>query len=516
MGIYEEWKTKLHYKALLYLSNPSEIYNSAETDKFFILFSIFIILFLLSNFLYRKWIFTRIDVSKIKVRNKTIFGLLMPVFIVIGARGGLQEIPINQSESYYSKHNLLNLASVNSGFNIYVSIYENLNSFGKNPYSFFEYTEAHQNIADLHLPRKDSTMQILNTDRPNIVLLILESWSATLVHEIGGRPGISPAFSKLSKDGILFTDIYSSGARSEQGIASILSGFPAHPISSITIQPNKFQNLHTITHSLKNEGYSSSFLFGGQLIYGNIKSYIFHNDFDTIKEGVDFSGYDKGKLGIHDKDMMNELISQNDHHKQPFFSALFTLSTHSPFDMPEPLKKVEWGNELNEYLNSAKYTDEAIGELIDKARKSEWYQNTLFIIVADHSHHSYTYDPFHSKAYHQIPLLFYGDVIKDEFKGKQISKIGNHHDIPTTLLNQLGLETKEFYWSKDLLNPTSRDYAYLSFEEGVGWVKPEGQLFYDTRFDHFYINSFPSHMKLQAFEQAKSYLQCVFQDYTDR
>lgn len=518
MGIYEEWKTKMHYKALLYLTNPTEIYNSAETDKFFSLILVFIILFTASLLIYRKWIYTPLKFKSFKLYPTLVFGLLTPILLVIGARGGLQEIPINQSQSYYSKHNILNLAAVNSGFNIYVSIYENYRSFGTNPFIYYSFDEADATLKDIYkTDRISSIPKILTTDRPNIVFIILESWSATLIESLGGKAGISPQFHELEKDGLLFTNIYSSGSRSEQGIASIFSGFPAHPISSITVQPNKFINLPTITHILKEQDYQTSFLFGGQLIYGNIKSYIIHNNFEIIKEVYDFPDLPKGKLGVHDEYMFSEHLKNLDQHKEPFLSGLFTVSTHSPFDMPME-QKIEWGDDLNAYLNSAFYTDQSLGAYIKEAKTKDWFKNTLFVIVADHSHHSYTYDSYHSKEYHQIPLLLYGNVIKKEYRGRQISKLGNHHDIIGTLLPQLGLssELKPFVWTKNLLDPAAPHYAYIAYEEGVGWVRPAGQFFFDNRFNHYYLNTLPFTFQDSIIREGKSYLQMVFQDYMNR
>ena len=121
-------------------------------------------------------------------------------------------------------------------------------------------------ISRIYYTPKDSTLQILNIRRPNIVLFILESWSGDLIEDLGGEPGITPEFRKLQKQGILFDQIYASGSRSEQGMASIFGGFPAHPISSITVQPDKFVKLPSLIKDMKQVGYNTSYYFGGQLL----------------------------------------------------------------------------------------------------------------------------------------------------------------------------------------------------------------------------------------------------------
>jgi phosphoglycerol transferase MdoB-like AlkP superfamily enzyme len=354
---------------------------------------------------------------------------------------------------------------------------------------------------------------VLTTDRPNIVLLILESWSADLIESLGGEPGITPEFHQLEKEGILFTGLWATGPRSEQAMSSIFGGFPAHPISSITVQPDKFSKLTTITHKLIAQGYHTSFYFGGQLIYGNIRGFILHNGFERITELENFGNdVKKGKLGVHDEFVLARQLNDLNKEKEPFFSALFTLSSHSPYD--QPMEEVlHWGQNEKQYINSAYYTDHSLGEYFRNARKQPWFKNTLFILVADHSHNSYRNWPFTTPMYHKIPLLFLGDVIKDEFKGTTISKLANQPDIASTLLHQLNIGAEEFHWSRNLFNPYSPEFAYFSFEEGVGWIRPAGHFVYDARVKHFNELSLPDASKDSIIREGKSYLQAVFEEY---
>lgn len=517
MGIYQEWKTKMHYKALMYMSNPAEIYNTAETSQFITLWILFFCIFILSFWIYRKYFSQNISIKRNYILS-LVFLIITPPFMVLGMRGGTQEIPIIQSQSYYSKHNILNLAAVNSGFNMYVSIIENYRNMGKNPFKYYSIEEVDKTLSEIYKIEKDTSLQILKTKKPNIVLIIWESCSATLIESLGGEIGVTPAYHELEKEGVLFTNLYSTGARSEQGMAAILAGFPAHPISSITIQPNKAGKLKTITHTLNSLGYYSSFYFGGQLIYGNIKSFIIHNGFDKIKEVYDFPELPKGKLGIHDEFMLNQQLTELNEQKEPFFSALFTLSTHSPYDMPM-LDKKDWGydDDINNYLNSALYTDRSLGAYFKEAKKQHWYKNTLFIIVSDHSHHSFPHDPFHSKEYHKIPMLFVGEVIKDEYKGLKWDKLGTQTDLIATLFSQMDLkkEAEYFHWSKNLLNPYAPEFANIAFEEGIGWLRPSGDFFYENRLDYYYYNNIPTQYNDSIIREGKSFLQSVFQEYMD-
>ena len=513
LGIYPEWKTKMPYKAFTYLTNPTEVYDTISTGLFFSLLALFVVKFTISYFVYIKVFYRNLVHVTKNYLYSAIFALIIPVLLFISLRGGVQQIPINQSASYYSHHNILNLAAVNSGFNLFISIIENYKNFGKNPYSFYSKQEVDKTIKQIFKTERDSTTMVLTTDRPNIVLLILESWSADLIESLGGEPGITPEFHQLEKEGILFTGLWATGPRSEQAMSSIFGGFPAHPISSITVQPDKFSKLTTITHKLIAQGYHTSFYFGGQLIYGNIRGFILHNGFERITELENFGNdVKKGKLGVHDEFVLARQLNDLNKEKEPFFSALFTLSSHSPYD--QPMEEVlHWGQNEKQYINSAYYTDHSLGEYFRNARKQPWFKNTLFILVADHSHNSYRNWPFTTPMYHKIPLLFLGDVIKDEFKGTTISKLANQPDIASTLLHQLNIGAEEFHWSRNLFNPYSPEFAYFSFEEGVGWIRPAGHFVYDARVKHFNELSLPDASKDSIIREGKSYLQAVFEEY---
>ncbi|MCX6285576.1 MAG: sulfatase-like hydrolase/transferase [Bacteroidetes bacterium] len=515
MGIYAEWKTKLTYKVIKYLSHPSEIYNSAETGTFFLLLLLFVLMFTAGLGAYMRWFYRDFTRERLPFWHSIIFAILLPPLLFIGLRGGVKQIPINQSQSYFSGHNILNLAAVNNAFNLYISIFENLGNMKENPFRFMDDKQAACIMKTLYNVKKDTTIQVLTTTRPNIVILIMESWSADLMYELGGEPGITPRFSQLTREGILFNSIYASGSRSEQGMACIFGGFPAHPISSITVQPDKFVKLPSLVSEMKKQNYSTAFYFGGQLIYGNIKSYIIFNGFDQIMEGENFpASIPRGKLGIHDEFSLGYMVNDLDKFRQPFLASLFTVSTHSPWDQPfeKPLK---WGGNEQEYINAAYYTDHCLGEFFSKARKKQWFPNTLFIIVADHSHNSYRNWHPESKEYHKIPLLMYGDVIKPEFRGTVWSKLGNQHDIASTLLAQMGLPHESFKYSKNLFNPYSGDFAYYSTEDGAGWL--QGGSYY-TFEAHPYIGykwSYfaPGSDSTQTINEAKAYLQAVFGNY---
>ena len=517
IGIYDEWKTKLQFKALNYLSNPDEIYNSTSTSTFFILIFILILQVVISYWFYRKFVFVKINETPRNVIFSSLFFLIVSTMLFLGIRGGINEIPITQSKSYFSKHSFINLASVNSGYSLWISTLENYKFKDANPYEFYNPEEATRRVNELHEIKKDTTIHILKTKRPNIIILLMESWSADLIQSLDGKEGITPQFRKLENEGILFTDFYASGNRSQQAMSAILAGFPSTPITAITHNLDKITQLPSLTKTLEKEGYSSSFYFGGQLMYGGINSFITVNGFDIIKDVSDFDDdLPRGKLGIFDEYILNEQIVELNNEKQPFFSVLFTVSTHSPYDQPMD-DVINWASNDNQngYLNSAYYTDKCLGEYFENARKQTWYNNTLFILVADHSHNTYKNWPVDSKEYRKIPFLLYGDVIKDEYRGKKINRIGSQTDIASTLLSQFNVEAKDFFWSRNLFNPTTNEFAYYEATDGVGWITPNGYFVYKKTTDNYPELQINPQLKDSIIMDGKSYLQVVFKQFIE-
>jgi len=516
IGIYEEWKTKINYKALLYLQNPSEVINTAQTNETIKLFVLTIVLIALGIWLYNKFFHTPIIRFHTPITVSISFFLLIPTLLVIGARGGLQEIPINQSQSYFSKHPIINSAATNSLFNLYISFHENQESMNTNPFQEMPNAKAKAIVNEIYATTQDSCTKILTTNQPNIVLIIMESWSTELIFTPEDKKEVTPNFHQLMKEGLYFDNIYATGPRSEQGMASIFSGFPATPISSITVQPDKYNKLPSIVKDFNKKGYFSAFYFGGQLIYGNIKSFIIYNQFDRIKEVYDFDqSLPQGKLGIHDEFTLHEMIQDLNKDPQPFFAGLFTISTHSPYDQPME-EKIDWGDGVRKYLNGGNYTDYSLGKFIEEAKKQEWYDNTLFIFVADHSHNSYSKLPMQNIEYQHIPLLFYGNVIDSAYRGKRIHHLGIQTDIAATLLCQLGMNNNKYHWSKNLLNPYSPEFAYSSYEEGFSWKRPVGDVSYEKRFQHFHHLNGTKAVQDSLTKEGKAYMQVLFQEYIDQ
>lgn len=520
INLYAEWQTKIDYRAIVYLSQPSEVFETATYSQTLIFF-VYVILSLVALYkAYNYFIPNRIESSSDTFLYKAVktFSLLIigATTIALGIRGGLQQIPINQSWAYYSNNNTINLASVNSLWNLLGSLYQNSSTLDKNPYITMDMNLAKAKVEKLYEVKKDSTIKFITHSKPNIVFLILESFSADLIQSCGGDSGITPQIEKLINEGYLFTNIYSSGTLSHQGIASIFSGFPAQPTTSIIKEHAKFSKLPSLNKRLIKLGYNTSFYFGGQLTYANIKSYMYFNQFHKIKDIDDYEDIiPRGKLGIHDQYTLSDHLNELNKKPQPFFSGIFTVSTHSPYDIPVKWK-IEKGGSERDFLNAAWYSDSCIGAYINECKKQSWYKNTLFVLIADHSKHTHYDRNYFEPLNRHIPLLFFGGVLNHEFEGKKNNIIGTQSDLLSTILKQLNEETVEFKWSKNLMNPYTNEFAFYALTSGFGWITPNNALAFNYQNNANDWNNCANANYTDSLNTiGKAYLQLLFQTYLD-
>ena len=519
--LYREWKAKLNMQALAHFTNPSEVFRSASLGLTVLFFSLTIIFtFLYIKFYNRKISFQRfpllISEPVVTILWKSVaFLLSILAFSILSIRGGLQAIPIESSDSYFCDQPIVNDAAVNPFWNLAYNMMDYQKHFKENPYKDFTQAEADSITRSLYKVDKDSTVFFLNTKRPNIVFILLESWSAYCVKSFGGDD-FAPFLDSLSKQGIWFTKFYPAGYTSDQGIPAVLSGYPSVSHISIISQSTKSVLLPCIDQDLKKYGYQSGFIFGGDLNYGNLRSYIFNKKFDVVKEERDIdSDLPRGKLGIQDEYMAEEYVKTINNAKQPFVYTWFTLSSHMPYDFPGEKKQLV--KTENEYVNSVTYTDKALRKFFSMAKKQSWYSNTLFVVVADHSHAGHKEFSTYDAEYHRIPMVFFGDVIKPEYKGKEIKEVHSQLDITPTLLKQMELneEAKQYVWSNNMFDPYSRSFAFYCIYDGAGFITNKGFVGYQHNLKELIFNTTGKDTALadSLTKYGKAFQQAVYEDY---
>ena len=517
VALYTEWQTKLNFTAISHLSNPLEVFSTASLSHYFI-----ILFFLFVGFvfiiMYKKKV--HLSFPKNDTRNTALKVLLkatsLPIILgllLIGIRGGLQAIPINLSDAYFSNNLILNDIAVNSNWNLFQSIFMSKTNLKENPYQNHSNKECENFIKSLYLEKNDTTTYVLTTKTPNIILLILESWSADNIESLGGLKEITPNFKALEEEGLLFTNFYSNGWVSDQGMSSIFSSFPVFPYVAIINQTDKSRKLPSLNKTL--DKYHSSYFFGGQLTYGNIKSYLISNSFDVVKDENDYRYLPSGRLGVHDEFMFEEFKKELANLPQPFMSALFTISSHSPYDFPAE-HKLNFDSKEDKYVNSVAYTDKCLGEFMKSIENEEWYSNALFVIVADHSHNSPREWRKAQKERFKIPMLWFGEVLKSDLNGVQNSTLGSHIDITKTLLNQLDVSSTEFNWGKDLFKPNMERVVPYAFHKGYGLIKEDGYYAFSESYQKVLeLHAESKEIEKKIKKEAELFFQSAFKEYMD-
>ena len=513
---YREWGSKINYSAVApIIFTPKEAIASSGTSPF--MFSMFIWAILIGTGLYLNFILIKKQINFVKtpITVKIVTAVFLLGFNFLLIRGGIGVAPNSQSMAYFSKYEILNHASLNTEWNLMSSILAS-KKINKNPYLYADETSANQTVNDLYKVEKDTTISILKTDKPNVVIFLLESFTADLTKTLGNEDGISPTLDSLMNRGVLFTKIYATGNRTDKGIIGTLTGFPTLGTGSVVKWPEKMQKIPAISQKLFQNKYQTSFYYGGESEFDNYKAFILSHDYQKLVDKNSFEQKDmNSKWGAYDGLVFNKQLSDMNQTKQPFFSTILSLTNHEPFEVPGT-PKFGKKDAIQGFKSTAFYTDSCINSYLTEAKKQDWYKNTLFIFIADHGHlfPKNKSEIFQPERYH-IPLLFYGDVIKDEFKGKKIEKVGSQQDVAATLLAQLKISHQDFLWSKNLLNPYTKHFAFFSWDNGLGFINDDHVVTFDNIGKNILYNNKPQDKeKTNAnLTSGKAYLQTVYQQF---
>ncbi len=505
INAYSEWNHKLTSRVFTHLSNPDEVFRTAEYSQT-LLFALYLVLELqFARIIWKKLFkgrFFQLSPVFYDWKEKITLSFVSLLFLgasAIAVRGGLQPIPININSAMFSNRYVINDLSVNSTYFFAKSylLYNKTDIIDL--YPEISEQERKARVKAIYDYAKNQGEKFLTTERPNVVVVLLESWTANAIGALSSVKGATPVFDSLTQDGYLFSNVFSCGGTSEIGNASIFSGYPAIPEVSITMHPEKSRTLPSINQNLEKLGYSTGYVFSGDLKYGNIGGYLLDHGFQDLKDENDFPNHLKrGKLNYYDKDLYQFLIQRINSTPEPFLHCAFTGSTHSPFDQPSTPNQ-NWQGSESKFMNSLIYADEQLGEFLKNAQKEEWYKNTLFVFVADHGHTSPIQSNPSDIDFYKIPLLFYGDVIKEEFKGKRNTVLASQADFAATLLYQMEISQEAYHWSRNLMNPNIKPYVLHTVAGGYGYRSKEGTYCYQMENDYVIKDSISEEGKRNSF-----------------
>lgn len=525
--IYEEWHTVLNNRALEYLSTPRALLDSMSLP--FKLVSIG----LYATFVWLMWrIYRRVAGMRSYPERTFRAGVLaLPVhtgLLLLAIRGGWGLIPINESAVYYSSHLFDNHAATNTAWNLVHSLIETRST--ENHYRFMDDEKASERTS--HLLGEYATLAEIkfhffenqdSSEKLNIVFIVMESHTAQVVEELGGTTGICPNLSRFIREGILFENIYGSGYRTDQGLVSILAGYPAQPDQSIVLQTDKAAKLNSLPKILNEKGYSTAFFYGGELTFANLGLWLTNQRFDKIFSEKNFSRSEKKqRWGVDDNTLLQRAALEINQLKQPFFATAMTLSLHPPYDVPG-LNQGQGLSDSLKFLNTAAFADNAIGAFFKTVEQEPWYPNTLFVLVADHGASKPEGVPMDNPKSRHIPLIFFGKPLHEKWRGARMRVFGNHHDIAATVLGMWNLRNNDLPWSRNLweLNTIVHElgseaarrleFSYFTNETGLGWANHEGKGFYT--FVNGAWRMWEGHLDSTARTDAQAYLQTLYTDF---
>ena len=505
LELYRHWNFRMDSTPLLYIS-PEGV-QSISIASISLLFSIFILLVFVSFLFYRKTIGKEsIKTKNINWKAAAALFCLTPL-LIIPIRGSFDISPMRVSKVYFHQTNqYANHAAINVLWNVGYDL-KNFNKLSY-PENFFDKKEMNA-VNKKVFAKPETTTKLLNNQQPNVILIILESFTYKFIEPLGGLSHITPHLNSLTKEGVLFTNFYSSGDRTDKGLVTLISGYPAQTNESIIKFSKKTRNLPSLAENFKSMGYSTSFTYGGNLDFANFKSYLIESGFDKITSEDDFpSEWNNSKWGVHDHLVFNEFSKEIENSSSPFFKIMLTLSSHEPFDVPMQTV-IKGEDETSMFLNSAHYTDRSLGNFISTAKEQEWWKNTLVIITADHGHRL---PGNQHKERFKIPMLWLGGALA--VKDTVINSIGGQPDLANTLLNQMDEYDPRFSFSRDLLSPAYDPFAIYIYKNGFGIVKEDAEAEYSMiqkKYNYTSGNFTNQEMKL-----GQSYMQRLFSDYNTR
>ena len=508
--LYPYWGFKLDASVLMYLDSPANAFASVEVWHFILL------TFLLCGGTYgtyrllKKCCTVNIPAADTGTKKSkwgslgiyTLIGALM----FLGIRGGIAESTNNVGTVYYSNRQILNHSAVNPLFSFLYSLGK-MEDFTKE-YAFFDNNESKRIVDELYTQDSQITDTLLNNTRPNVITIILEGMSAELIGTLDGMTGVTPNFDKLAEEGVLFTNCHANSYRTDRGLICILSGYPSFPKTSVMKAATKSQQLPSLASSLGEAGYNSTFIYGGDINFTNMKGYLYSTGYSKTIADNDFTAEERAshRWGVGDDvtfDKLFNTIMEQD--SEPWNITYLTLSSHEPWTVPYNRIKDD------EIANSFAFTDEELGKFVSRLKETDKWDNTLIICISDHTLARYPKESKQSDINHnRIAFLLIGGAIKES---KRIDKLCNQTDLAATILAQLELPIDKFTFSRNILSPNyDYPFAYHSFNNGISFIDSTGITLYDLD-SHSITFSTPGDGNDDRLMRAKAILQTTYSDF---
>ena len=498
LGLYGYWGFPLDNTPLLYLkTSPKDAFASVPIWQTIALLIIVILV---------AWIIYKVFVKVIKQHEPThtpiqrlssaIALLILTATLILPIRGGISTGTNHTGSVYFSPDIKLNHAAVNPAFCFFESVSHQKQDLST-MYRFMDNKEAEKIFQGMIKIYDSEEFNSENLKR-NVLLIILESFSDSIMHV----SGVTPQINKLATEGLYFPNFYASSTRTDRALASILSGVPAQPTMTILDVPRISNKLPSIASSLSIQGYDTHFYYGGDTNYSNMQSYLMATGFQHVTSETGFPAKERiCKWGAPDEYVYNKLFNDIKATDKKWFKVILTESSHEPFDVPYKSKDTNIAS--SDVLNAFAYSDKCLGDFINKMRTLPCWSNTMVVIVADHlGAFPENIDNYKQWRYHIPFIILNVDMDID------VNVTAGQADIPATILSILGYSHHEFLFSKDMRDADAPHFAFFSFPDAMGMVKDGRFMVYDNN-----SNQLQGASELEG--PAKAYLQKLY-DYLSK
>ena len=468
--LYEFWKFKLNAAIFGYMQNPEGATSSVS--PLFIITRVggILLLAVLAGWLLLR----RTPVHFPAVHRRLVHTLLLVLCggaLFVGIRGGVQQGVMNVGVAYYSPSLFLNHAAVNPAFSLLSSLSKTKDFGGQ--FNWQDDKSLARSFEGLY-PGETEDIQdtLLRVKRPNVLVVLMESFGSKFVHELGGLPDVAPGMSRLIPQSIFWTRFYSNSFRTDRGTVSAFSGWVSYPTVSLMRLPEKLNHLPSLARSLQREGYHTGYLYGGDITIMNKKGYLVATGYRQLTSAADFPKREtsESKWGANDSVTARrtyEMIAGGQM-PEPWHMTFQTLSSHEPFEVP-------YHRLSDKKLNAFAFTDHCVATLIDSLRNTPQWDNLLVILIPDHG---FLYDlTYESPEFFHAPMLWLGGAIREP---RRMEVLMNQSDLAATLLSQMGISHTDFPWSRNVLSRNYRyPFAYSSFPSGILFADSTGVSVFD-------------------------------------
>ncbi|MEI8642850.1 LTA synthase family protein [Pseudoalteromonas sp. Hal056] len=464
-----------------YLDYPQEVFSMLLHGHLFAMISTLIIATLSCVFAYR---FISAAFSKqqnAKTVSQVVILVTTLLVCLISARGTVSHRPLNPALVYFSSDSLINSLALNSTYSVAFAIKNMSNEKNASSlYGTMPRDEILQTVKQAAYKQQFITESIptlanntpFNTGKQkNLVIILEESLGARFVGELGGI-GVTPELDKLYQQGWGFDNLYATGTRSVRGIEAVTTGFTPSPSRSVVKLSKSQRNFFSLADVLTRTGYTTQFIYGGESHFDNMKSFFLGNGFNDIVDINDMQNPEFiSSWGASDEDLFNQAdieLSELNKSGKPFFSLVFTSSNHDPFDIPEGKVTLPEGHDPENYKRdlAIKYADYALGKFIEKAKTQDYWQDTVFLVVADHDVRVFGSEPVPLKSFH-IPAV----ILNSDMDAKRDTRLVSQIDLPVTLLSLLGVEQATPMLGYDLTQQYPVERAMMQYYDNFAYVE---------------------------------------------